>query len=82
MFRYPCSYLIYSDAFDNLPELARNRIYQRLWEVLTDRDKSPAFAHLSPKDRKAIFEILIETKRGLPEHWSPYGHGSVPVVRY
>ena len=69
MFRYPCSYLIYSDSFDNLPEMARERIYQRLWEVLTDRDKSPAFAHLTTKDRKAIFEILVETKRGLPEYW-------------
>ena len=38
MFQYPCSYLIYSEAFDNLPEQARERIYRRLWEVLTGRD--------------------------------------------
>ena len=69
MFKYPCSYLIYSEAFDNMPEQTRQRVYQRLWEVLTGRDKSPAFAHLSAADRQAIFEILVETKRGLPENW-------------
>jgi hypothetical protein len=69
MFQYPCSYLIYSEAFDNLPEQARQRVYQRLWEVLTGRDQSPAFAHLSTEDRQAILEILTDTKRGLPEYW-------------
>ena len=69
MFQYPCSYLIYSEAFDNLPDPARDRVYQRLWEVLTGKDSSPAFAHLSTADRQAIFEILSETKRGLPDYW-------------
>lgn len=70
MFQYPCSYLIYSEAFDGLPVEARDRVYRRLWEVLTGRDQSPAFAHLSDADRKAIYEILSETKRGLPDYWS------------
>jgi hypothetical protein len=69
MFQYPCSYLIYSEAFDNLPEPARKRIYQRLWEVLTDRDRSPAFARLSSADRRAVLEILLDTKKGLPDYW-------------
>ena len=74
MFQYPCSYLIYSEAFDNLPDPARDRVYQRLWEVLTGKDTSPAFAHLSMADRHAIFEILLETKRGLPGYWSDGRH--------
>jgi hypothetical protein len=69
MFQYPCSYLIYSEAFDNLPEPARKRIYQRLWEVLADRDRTPAFARLSSADRRAVFEILLDTKKGLPDYW-------------
>ncbi len=69
MFRYPCSYLIYSEAFDSLPSEALERIYQRLWEVLTGKDRSPAFARLSPEDRQAILEILRDTKRGLPAYW-------------
>src|SRR6266700_1863026 len=54
MFRYPCSYLIYSEAFDSLPAAALERIYRRLWEVLTDQDHGPAFAKLSTADRQAI----------------------------
>ena len=43
-FKYPCSYLIYSDAFDALPGPAKGYVYRRLREVLTGRDQSPAFA--------------------------------------
>jgi hypothetical protein len=69
IFRYPCSYLIYSKAFDALPKEAKDYVYRRLLEVLTGRDTSPGFAHLSAADRKAILEILRETKLGLPADW-------------
>lgn len=69
MFRYPCSYMIYSEAFDRMPDPARERVYRRLWEVLTGKDTSAPFAHLSPADRKAIYEILKATKKGLPDYW-------------
>jgi hypothetical protein len=71
LLRYPCSYLIYSEAFDRLPGVARDRVYRRLWEVLTGRDMSPKFARLSTRDRQAILEILQDTKRGLPGYWPP-----------
>ncbi len=66
LFRYPLSYLIYSQAFDALPDLARKYIYRRLGEVLGGQDKSEAFAHLSDEDRLAIREILEETKTDFP----------------
>jgi hypothetical protein len=69
LLRYPCSYLIYSEAFDELPEIARERVYRRLWEILTEHDTSAKFANLSSDDRKAIFEILRDTKSGLPDYW-------------
>jgi hypothetical protein len=69
LMRHPCSYLIYSEAFDQLPDVARERLYRRLWEVLTGRDTAAKFANLSAKDRKAIFEILQDTKKGLPDYW-------------
>ena len=34
LFRYPCSYLIYSRAFDSLPGEVKEYVYQRLWEIL------------------------------------------------
>lgn len=69
LLKYPCSYLIYSEAFDALPLIVRDRIYQRLGEILSGKDRNPKFANLSQQDRKAILEILLATKKGLPEQW-------------
>jgi hypothetical protein len=41
----------------------------RLWEVLTGKDTSKDFSHLSNDDRQALSEILRETKPDLPEYW-------------
>jgi hypothetical protein len=65
MFRYPCSYMIYSEAFDAMPAVVKDRIYRRLGEVLSGKDTTPPFAHLSPADRQAIYEILRATKPGV-----------------
>jgi len=69
LFKYPCSYLIYSDAWDALPEEILDRVYLRLWEVLTAKDTSEAFHNLSGSDRQAILEIVRDTKENLPEYW-------------
>lgn len=62
LFKYPLSYLVYSDAFDALPLCARQFIYRRFAEILEGRDQSAAFAHLSPQDRSAVAQILAATK--------------------
>jgi hypothetical protein len=67
LFRYPLSYLVYSDAFEALPNPAKDQVYSRLREVLTGADKNKDFAHLSPEDRSAILEILNDTKPGFAE---------------
>jgi hypothetical protein len=72
IFKYPCSYLIYSESFDSLPEPARSYVYHRLLEILNGQDKSPEFAGLSERDRRAVLEILLATKAGLPEEWRDY----------
>ena len=69
LFRYPMSYLIYSKLFDGLPAEAKERVYLRLWDVLTGKDDSKEFRHLSKVDRQNILEILRETKSGLPKYW-------------
>jgi hypothetical protein len=68
LFEYPCSYLIYSEAFDALPEPIKDRVYRRLWEILT-QESSPSFAKIPPESRGAIWEILLETKPALPDYW-------------
>jgi hypothetical protein len=69
LFKYPCSYLVYSEAFDALPGPAKEYVYRRLREVLTGRDQSPAFARLGAEDRRAILEILLATKPELSNYW-------------
>jgi hypothetical protein len=69
LLRYPCSYMIYSDAFDGLPAVAREAIYRRMYAVLSGQDQAPRYARLTTADRRAIMEILRETKTGLPEYF-------------
>ena len=72
IFKYPCSYLIYSDTFDAIPQPAKEYVYRRLFEVLSGRDQSVEFRALSPADRRAILEILVETKPDLPPEWKQF----------
>ncbi|MHB1424401.1 MAG: hypothetical protein ACYC3I_14615 [Gemmataceae bacterium] len=69
LFAYPCSYVIYSEAFDALPALVKDYVMRRLWEVLSGKDTSKEFAHLSASGRGAILEILRATKPNLPDYW-------------
>jgi hypothetical protein len=73
LFKYPCSYLIYSRSFDELPTEAKDLVYRRLWDILNGVDNSKSFAHLSEADRTAIREILAATKSGLPDYWKAPG---------
>lgn len=69
LFKYPCSFLIYSEQFDSLPAVMREHLLQRLYAILRGQDRDPQFARLTPEDRKSILEILRETKPSLPEYW-------------
>jgi hypothetical protein len=69
LFRYPLSYLVYSKTFDGMPDVLKERVHGRLWEVLSGQDTSKPFAHLSTDDRTAIMEILRDTKPNLPDYW-------------
>jgi hypothetical protein len=69
LFRYPLSYMVYSPAFDGMPDIARDGIYRKLFGVLTGKDTSKTFARLSEEDRRAVLEILRDTKPNLPAYW-------------
>jgi hypothetical protein len=69
LFKYPCSFLIESEAFDALPTVMRDHLLQRLHDILTGKDTSEDFAGLSADERKTILEILLETKPNLPDYW-------------
>ncbi len=61
LLRFPCSYMIYSDAFRALPDATREAIYARMREVLSGRDAQPKYARFSDADRKAVIAILEDT---------------------
>jgi hypothetical protein len=70
LLRYPCSYMIYSPAFDALPAKAKAAVYERMWHVLSGRVTGEPYTRLSLADRRAIVEILRATKPGLPALFS------------
>jgi hypothetical protein len=53
LLRYPCSYMIYTDAFDALAPAVKQAVYARMLETLAGR-------------QPAILEILRETKPDFP----------------
>jgi hypothetical protein len=70
LMKYPCSYMIYSDAFNALPAAAKDAIYARMWEILSGRDGNARYRRLTPGDRQAIVEILRDTKQDLPQYFA------------
>jgi hypothetical protein len=72
LFKYPCSYMIYTPAFDALPPNAKEAVYSRLWDVLSGREKKQPYASRLPAaDRQAIIQILRATKKDLPAYIQP-----------
>ena len=62
LFRYPCSFLIYSAPFDGMPLEVRERVFARVFEILSGREAGPRYAALEPERRRAALDILRETK--------------------
>jgi hypothetical protein len=71
LLRYPCSYMIYSDAFSSLPPQAKDAIYGRLWRILSGRESGVKYDQLTLNDRRALVEILRDTKPDLPAYFQP-----------
>lgn len=60
LFRYPCSFLIYSPQWAAMPAEVKTRVYRGMWD---------AMARWPEADRRALVEILLKTKKGLPDYW-------------
>lgn len=61
LFEYPLSFLIYSEAWDALPDVVRDAGYGQMLGILRGGD-DPDFPLLDASARKAILEILVATK--------------------
>jgi hypothetical protein len=64
--RFPCSYLVYSPAFEALPARVKAAVYARLWTVLADAAPGARYGRFSAAERRAVIEILRDTRTDLP----------------
>lgn len=62
LFRWRCSYMIYSEAFSSLPVELKKSVFGRLDEILSDPQPQKRFTHLADEERRAIREILLSTQ--------------------
>ncbi len=62
LFRFPMSFLIYSEGFDALPLCAREHVYAQLAQILRAPNPGTPYDGRSAQDRRAAFDILIATK--------------------
>jgi hypothetical protein len=74
LMRYPCSYMIYTETFDNLPGEVREAVFHRMWQILSGQEPGKKYARLSRSDREAVVDILRETKLGLPVYFKSLTH--------
>ena len=61
LFRYPLSFMIYSDAFVSLHPEVRARLWQRIYEILSADKARPESA--------AAIAIVAATKKDRPDYW-------------
>jgi hypothetical protein len=66
LLRYPCSYMVYSEAFDGLSPAVKEAVYRRMLDILSGSDARTKYARLTADDRHAVLEILRDTKPDFP----------------
>lgn len=64
LFKYPCSFLVYTEAFDALQPTLRTEILTQLRSVLTAETVPDEYSHLNATTRTELHEILSETLTG------------------
>ncbi len=65
LLKVPISYLVLSESFDALPKETLEYLQARLQEILSGKDQSGRFAHLSNRDRETILRTLVENRPNL-----------------
>lgn len=65
LFEHQCSFLVYSESFDAMPEELKGLFWRRMEEALSDRD----FSRMSADERDALRDIIAATKPSAPESW-------------
>lgn len=61
MFKYRCSYMVYSRAFELMPDMLKVAVSEKLRAVLLGQDNDSAYDHLTRDEKQAIYTILTQT---------------------
>lgn len=61
LFKYRCSYMIYSEAFRNLPEAVKTRVISRLKKIYQSPTATDRYPEIKLPERQRISRILAET---------------------
>jgi hypothetical protein len=69
LFKYRCSYMIYSPVFRGLPAPLKQRVYQHLYGALNVEKPEKDYAYLPAEEKKSIRAILKATLTDLPKGW-------------
>jgi hypothetical protein len=67
MFKYRCSYMIYTPQWQKMPSIVKTRIYAGMKAALSGKTRD--FAYLPAEERLGIVAILRETLPDLPADW-------------
>lgn len=67
LFKYRCSYTVYSRAFDMMDPLLKEEVWRTLRQALTSDDALSR--HIPAGEKAQIMEILRQTKEGIPAWW-------------
>jgi hypothetical protein len=66
LMRYPCSYMVYSAAFEGLSPAVKEAVHGRMMAILSGNDAPAQYARVPAADRRAVLEILRDTKPDFP----------------
>lgn len=81
LFKYRCSYMIYSASFKGLPHLLKKAVYEHLAEILTPGQAMDGYAYLKEDERLSIRQILLQTDPDAQMFWQAEGPAqSVPAA--
>jgi hypothetical protein len=69
LFKYRCSYMVYSLTFHHLTAPLKQTVLHHLWTVLEGNDTTGQYAYLGETERGHIRRILAETLPGAPAEW-------------
>ena len=69
LFKYRCSYLVGSAAFDALEPMVYREVARQIQEILEAEEPSTPFDRLAREERAVIRTILLQTRSSLTRDW-------------